>query len=186
MEKPRWRRISSTPAIESRYLRMRKDVIELPNGTILEEYFVRESLGFTMVFALTPEREVVLIEEYRYAIDAVLLEFPAGTIDAGEEPLACAKRELREETGYSAPRWEPLFAVPSEPARSSAIMYGYLAFDARKTDATEHDPSEAIEVSLHPLARVATMVRQRRNSSLATTAIAYAALERLRELGTIV
>src|SRR5580693_5017262 len=105
MQKPHWRRLSSTPAIESRFLRMRKDVIELPSGVILDEYYVRESHGFAMVFALTPERNVVLIEEYRYAVDAVLLEFPAGTIDAGETPLAAAQRELREETGCTASRW---------------------------------------------------------------------------------
>lgn len=185
MEKPRWRRLSSTLAIDSPFLRMRRDVIELPNGKTLEEYFVRESRGFTMIFAVTPERDVVMIREYRYAIDAVLLEFPAGTIDPGEDPLACARRELREETGYTAERWEPILAVPSEPARSTAVMHAYLAFDARKTDATEHDHSEEIEPVLHPLDEIPALLRERRISSLAATAVAYAALERLRELGTL-
>ena len=185
MEKPQWRRLSSTLAIDSPYLHLRKDVIELPGGAILGEYFVRESRGFAVVFAVTPERNVVLIEEYRYAIDAVLLEFPAGTIDVDERPLACAQRELREETGYTAARWEPLLSVPSEPARSNALMHAYLALDARKTHETEHDISEAIELSLHPLDAFPAMLRAGRLSSLATTAVAYAAIERLRELNVL-
>lgn len=185
MEKPLWRRLSSSLAIDSPFLRMRKDTVELPNGAILGDYFVRESRGFTMVFAVSAEREVALIEEYRYAVDAVLLEYPAGTIDIGEDPLTCAQRELREETGYSAPRWEPLFAVPSEPARSNAIMHAYLALDARKTHATELDASEVIALALRPLDAVPALLRERRISSLAATAVTYAALERLRELGAL-
>jgi len=182
MEKPQWHVLSSTPAIDSPYLRIRRDVIELPDGTVLPEYYVRESRGFAMVFAITDTNDVVMVHEYRYGIDAVLLEFPAGTLDQNEEPLLAAQRELREETGYTAPRWEKLFAVASEPSRSSALMHGYLALDARKTHATEHDASEVIELALRPLADVPALVRERRISSVASIAIAYAALERLHDL----
>ena len=94
MEKPLWRVRSSTYLIESEHLRIRSDEIELPSGVVLPNYYVRESLGFVMAFALTPAREVVLVRQYRYGIDQVIVELPAGSIDPGEDPLACARREL--------------------------------------------------------------------------------------------
>ena len=185
MEKPRWKVRSTEPAIDSPFLKIRRDVIELPDGSILGEYYVRESNGFCMVFAVTPDDQVVLINEYRYGIDEVLLECPAGTISEGEDPLECARRELREETGYTSTRWEPLFAVPSEPARSNAIMHAYLALDARCTAPTEHDRSEHIETALRPLDDIDELLLNPANgvrSSLATIAVAQAALGRLRKV----
>ena len=185
MEKPQWKVRSSSQVIDSPYLRMRRDEVELPDGSVLGEYYVRESNGFTMIFAVTRDLQAVLIREYRYGIDAMLLECPAGTVDAGEEPLACAQRELREETGYTASRWESLFSLPSEPARSNAIMHAFLALDAEHTGGVELDRSEHIETILHPLASVEQAMqaaRTERHSSIATATTCYAAIDRLRAL----
>src|SRR5580658_6704327 len=139
MEKPLWRVRSSTYLIESEHLRIRSDEIELPNGVVLPNYYVRESLGFVMIFALTPAREVVLVRQYRYGIDEVIVELPAGSIDRGEDPLVCAKRELAEETGYTATRWQSFSVVPAEPVRSNSFLHAFLAFDATPTQAQQLD-----------------------------------------------
>lgn len=179
MEKPLWRVRSSTYLIESEHMRIRSDEIELPSGIVLPNYYVRESYGFVMVFALTPPREVVLVRQYRYGIDDVIVELPAGSIDRGEDPLACARRELAEETGYTAVRWEPLFVVPAEPVRSNSYLHAFLAFDAAPTHAQKLDVTEAIEPFTVPLEEIRPMLRADAIGSVSCVAVAYAALDRL-------
>ena len=116
MEKPAWRRRSSTYVVDSPHLRLRVDELELPDGTVIPNYYVRESAGFVIVFALTTEREVILVRQYRYGADAIHLELPAGTIDDGEDPRDCAIRELAEETGYEAGDVELIGSYRAEPA----------------------------------------------------------------------
>jgi ADP-ribose pyrophosphatase len=179
MEKPLWRRRSSTYLIESDHLRIRSDEIELPNGVVLPNYYVRESLGFVMVFALTPAREVVLVRQYRYGIDEVIVELPAGSIDRGEDPLHCAKRELSEETGYTAVRWEPLAVVPAEPVRANSYLHAFLAFDATLTQPQNLDMTEAIEPFTVPLDAIRPMLRKDEFGAVSCVAVAYRALDAL-------
>lgn len=179
MEKPLWRRLSSTYLIESPHLRLRSDEVELPSGVVISNYYVRESNGFVMVFALTPEREVVLLRQYRYGIDEVVIELPAGSIDPDEDPLLCAQRELSEETGYTAPIWKPLITVPAEPVRSNSIVHAYLAIDAVKTGEQHLDVTEAIEPYTTPLDTIVPMLREDAFGSLSCVAVAWAALDRL-------
>ena len=179
MEKPLWRRLSSTYLIESDHLRIRSDRVELPSGVILPNYYVRESFGFVMIFALTPQRDVLLVRQYRYGIDDVIVELPAGSIDRGEEPLACAQRELQEETGYTAARWEPLIMVPAEPVRSNSYVHAFLAHDAVQTHEQELDTTEAIEPYTVSLAQIRAMLRDDAFGALSCVAVAYAALDRL-------
>jgi ADP-ribose pyrophosphatase len=160
-------------------MRLRSDEVELPNGTVLDAYYVRESNGFVIVVALTPERDVVLVRQYRYGVDDVIVELPAGSIDEGEDPLDCAKRELAEETGYTAQRWEPLMAVPAEPVRSNSIVYCYIAYDARRTQPQHLDPTESIEPFVVSLDDLHAMLRRGALRAMSTVAAAYAALDRL-------
>ncbi len=179
MKKPHWRVRSSTYLIESAHLRIRSDEVELPNGTVISDYFVRESDGYVMIFALTPQREVVVVHQYRYGVDEVILEFPAGSIDRNEDPLACARRELAEETGYTASRWEQILNVPAEPVRSNGRMRAYLAYDAVKTQEQNLDLTEAIEPYTVPLDRIRPMLREGAFGAVSCVAVAYAALDRL-------
>ncbi|HTX56923.1 MAG TPA: NUDIX hydrolase [Candidatus Acidoferrales bacterium] len=179
MEKPLWRVRSSTYVIESAHLRIRSDEIELPSGMVLPNYYVRESYGFVMVFALTPQREVVLVRQYRYGIDNMVIELPAGSIDAGEDPLVCARREFTEETGYTAQRWEPLSVVPAEPVRSNSFLYGFLAFDAMQTHPQQLDATEAMEPFTAPLEAIRPMLRNDEFGAVSCVAVAYTALDRL-------
>jgi ADP-ribose pyrophosphatase len=180
MEKPLWRRRSSTYVIESPHLRIRSDEVELPNGVVLPHYYVRESGGFAMIFALTPERNVVLVRQYRYGIDEVIIELPAGSIDPGEDPLECARREFTEETGYTAARWERLSVVPAEPVRSNGYLHAFLAFDAVQTHSQHLDATEAIEAFTVSLDELHRMLRADAIGAISCVAVAYTALERLR------
>ena len=111
--------------------------------------------------------------------DSISLELPAGSRERDEDPLACAQRELAEETGFTAKRWERLLCASAEPVRSTATMTAYIAYDAKCTHEQNLDPSECIEVELAPIADVHAMLREGKIDSLACIATAYAALERI-------
>lgn len=179
MEKPIWRRRSSTYLVQSEHMRLRSDEVELPSGVVLDAYYVRESRGFVIVFALTPENQVVLVRQYRYGVDELIVELPAGTIDEGEDPLDCAKRELAEETGYTAERWEVLMAVPAEPVRSNSVVHAFVAYGARLTQPQNLDPTESIEPFTASLDELRAMLRAGEIRAMSAVAAAYAGLDYL-------
>jgi 8-oxo-dGTP pyrophosphatase MutT (NUDIX family) len=179
MEKPAWHLRSSSIVVDSPYLRLRKDEIELPDGAIIPEYFVRESRGFSIVFAVTNDERVVLVRQYRYPCDRLLLEFPAGSIDPDETPEACARRELLEETGYSCERLDPFPPLFSETVRSDARMFGFLALGARPTHAQRLDAGEVLEVETVALADLPALLRDGSIEAASCVALGYLGLERL-------
>jgi 8-oxo-dGTP pyrophosphatase MutT (NUDIX family) len=151
MDIPKWRVLSSTTVVDSRYFRLRKDAIELPNGTQIDDYYVREGRGFSVVFALTDDGRVVMVRQFKYGIGRLVLELPAGFIDDGEDPRRCAERELAEETGYVAKSMEYVRSFATEPSNSGVQMHVFLARGARQAVAQQLDPTEAIEVELHTI-----------------------------------
>lgn len=176
MEKPRWRRIASSYVIDSHFLRIRKDTVELPNGNVIPDYYVRESAGFVMIFALTREQRVVLTRQYRYGSDSIGLELPAGMLERNEDPADCARRELLEETGHTVARIEPLGTYAAEPVRSTARAHLFLATGAHATHEQRLDPTEHIDVETASLDDFAAMLRDGRIDNLASLAAGYRAL----------
>jgi 8-oxo-dGTP pyrophosphatase MutT (NUDIX family) len=177
MEKPRWKVRSSEYLVRSPYMRLRKDTVELPNGTVIEDYFVRESDGFTIVVALTNAGKAVVTREYRYGADSIGYELPAGTINGGEDPLACASRELREETGYEAASFELIGTSFAEPVRSNSQAYVFLARGAQPTAVQSLDAGESIAVEEVSLEELRAIARDGRMHSIAAIAAVYLALE---------
>ncbi|WP_027719469.1 NUDIX hydrolase [Desulfovirgula thermocuniculi] len=137
-------------------LNLRVDRVLLPNGTEgLRE--VVEHAGAVAVVALTEEGEVVMVRQYRYAVGRHLLEIPAGKLEEGEDPLQCAKRELAEETGYTARRWEPLLSFYSTPGFSSEKMHLFLARGLERGGQAP-DEDEFLQVVKVPLAEALGML----------------------------
>jgi ADP-ribose pyrophosphatase len=100
----REQRIDSTQVYRGHFLDVRRDRIRLPDGAeAAREYIVHP--GAVMVVPLLDDGRLLMERQYRYPMGRVMLEFPAGKLDAGEPPLACAQRELAEETGYQAREW---------------------------------------------------------------------------------
>jgi ADP-ribose pyrophosphatase len=92
------------PVFRGHFLDVRRDLVRLPDGaTAAREYIVHP--GAVMIVPLLPDGRLVVERQYRYPMGRVMLEFPAGKIDASEPPFACAVRELAEETGYRAREW---------------------------------------------------------------------------------
>ena len=125
------------------------------------EYFrdVVVHRGAVAVIPLLGEEEVLLIRQYRYAVDDVLVEIPAGTLEEGEEPLSCVARELEEETGYVAERLEHLIDLYLAPGYSSELIRVFVASGLKKSrQSLEFD--EDIEVFKASLGEVLEMIKR--------------------------
>lgn len=90
--------------LKGRFLQAVRDTVRLPDGSSTTREYIRHP-GAVMVIPLLDDGRIVLERQYRHPVRQVLIEFPAGKLDAGEDPLACGQRELLEETGYTAREW---------------------------------------------------------------------------------
>ncbi|MBJ7900559.1 MAG: NUDIX domain-containing protein [Cyanobacteria bacterium RI_101] len=132
----------------------------LPNGIEGEWELIRHP-GGALAVPVTPEGKLVLVRQYRFALEARLLEFPAGTVEPGEDPEQTIRRELEEETGYSARRWSVLGKFPLAPGYSDEFIYAYLAQDLEKlAQPPAQDEDEDLEVVLLTPAELEAAIRE--------------------------
>jgi 8-oxo-dGTP pyrophosphatase MutT (NUDIX family) len=180
-----WRVLESDIAIDTPHLRLRRDRIALPSGLELGAYYVRESRGFSLVFALTPDERVVLVRQYKHGIGHSVLELPAGGIDPGETPAACARRELAEETGYAGdpPELEHIGSYLFDPSNSTARYHLFLARRAWPAGPQSLDESEDIALEFATLGEVRRYVRDGTIDVGVHIAAIYTVLDYLGRLG---
>jgi ADP-ribose pyrophosphatase len=147
----KWRRVSS------------KTITETPIFTVKENNFVRNGdrkpvpfytvdvPDWINVIAITPEEEVVLIEQYRQGIEEMVIEIPSGMVDVNEPAETAAKRELLEETGYEAEEWSLLAVTQPNPALHNNRVHHYLARRAVRVAEPKLDENESLDTLLKPL-----------------------------------
>ena len=133
-------RLSSQELLRGHFLHAFRDTVRLPDGREASREYVRHP-GAVMVIAQLADGRLVLERQYRYPVQSVMLEFPAGKLDAGEASLACAQRELLEETGYSAAFWARAGVMHPVISYSTEFIDIWFAKDLspgpRKLDAGE-------------------------------------------------
>ncbi|HEY0465609.1 MAG TPA: NUDIX hydrolase [Polyangiaceae bacterium] len=151
MPLPAWQVLSDTPLITQHWLEVREQRVRLANGHEIERFHLINGPHWAGVLCLTREREVVLVRQYRHGFGGASLELPAGVLEVGEEPLAGARRELLEESGFDAESIEPLLEVAPEPARNSARAQFFFARGAVRVSGLALDHSEDLEVILVPV-----------------------------------
>jgi len=132
---------------------------------------------------VTPDDHVVFARQYKHGFGEFVLELPAGAIEPGEEPLACAKRELEEETGYVASEFEPLAEFIADPTSSTGKLFLFVARGAVPHGVRSLDPTEDIATVLVPLHRVLDEVRSGHVCSQSQVAAIYSVLDSLDLLG---
>ena len=120
------KKISSEEIFDGVAIHLFRDEILLPNGNKGVREVVRHP-GAVCVIPITDDGEVIFVNQFRYALDRVTLEVPAGNLEKGEDPMEAALRELSEETGITAEKIEPLDALYTSPALIDEIIYMYIA-----------------------------------------------------------
>jgi ADP-ribose diphosphatase len=117
----------------SPWFTVRQESVRLEDGqTIVPNFYIIDALSYAMVFALTPDQQVVLVEQYKHAAGRRVFELPAGYVTPGEAPLECAQRELLEETGMAAPEWKPLGTFIQDGNRGCGTCFAFLARGAKQ------------------------------------------------------
>lgn len=149
--------LATEPRFNGRIINLRVDTVRLPNGGTATREVV-EHPGGVCVAALTENRELLFVRQYRHPYGKVLLELPAGKLDRnGEDPLEAAKRELREETGATAAGYRSLGLLYPSPGYCDEIIHLYLA-TALSFGESSPDEDEFLEVERIPLAQAVTLV----------------------------
>ena len=150
-----WEVLSTRTALRDRWIDVTADAVRDSRGNVLDPFYTLSYPDWVHVVAITPADELVLVRQYRHGARAWTLELPAGAIDkADADPSAAAARELREETGFSAPVLRHLGALSPNTATHRNRAHSVLALGATATHPTAHEVGEDITVELWPLSRV--------------------------------
>lgn len=155
-------------------LNLTLDDVRLPNGEVAKREIVRHAGGAAALFV--KEGEVLLVKQFRYAYGREMYEIPAGMINAGEEPIAAAARELVEETGYSGELYSMGFIYPS-PGYTDEIIHLFAVKNATYT-AQKLDDGEFLNVSFIPLDRVLKMIESGEIADAKTVVAIYKYINR--------
>ena len=144
--------VSSEEVFRGRLLEVRRDVIRLPDGVQATREFIVHP-GAVMIVPILDDGRLVMERQWRYPLQRAMLEFPAGKLERGEDPLECARRELLEETGYAAAEWARAGVLHNAIAYSTEGIHIYfargLAMQAQKLDDEEF--LEVLPVSVDDL-----------------------------------
>jgi ADP-ribose pyrophosphatase len=140
--------LATEAVLEARKLRFELNRVKLPMG-IEGSFGVIRHPGASLAVPVLDDGRVVILRQYRFAVATRLLEFPAGTLDPGETPLSTMERELQEEAGYSAERWDELGVMLPCPGYSDEVIHLFLARELRElSEAPAGDDDEDLEVLL--------------------------------------
>lgn len=180
-----WKTLSSEYISQHRYFTARKDVCEMPNGTLVPEYYVVEMPPSACAMALTENNEVILVKQYRHPIGESILELPGGFVDKDEKPGDAIARELQEETGYRFSDFYYLGKTAANPGVLNNFTHLYLATGGKKVSSQHLDFNEEIEIKLfQPEAVKALLMNNEIVQSMHALCMFYG-FAKLEELGKL-
>lgn len=146
-----WKVIGSEYLVKNDYLRLKRDRCLLPNGHICDEYYVVEKNDGVLVFATTKKKKILVISQYKHGGGEVIIEIPAGRVEENEDFMDAGKRELLEETGYSADKFEYLGFLKFDASSTKGICHVLYCKDAKKTGPQHLEKTE--DITVHEVSR---------------------------------
>jgi ADP-ribose pyrophosphatase len=174
-----WSRVATRRAFECPWFSVRQDDIRLPGGEHIT-YNVLEHAGWALVVPVRADGLVVMERVYRWTVDDWLLECPSGGLD-GQAPETAARRELEEETGYRAGGLEHLGHFVASDGYSNERYDAYLARDVTPDGVVEREPTEEIELELHPMSELRELALRGGIRDAPTALAILLAAERLQD-----
>ena len=174
MVKP-WKKISSRPVGDFRIFTIRADRAVSPRTQEAHDFYVIDCVNWVNVIALTPDRQLVMIEQYRHGSNTVELEIPGGMMDAADaSPVATALRELREETGYEGANPQIIGRIFPNPAIMSNVCFTVLVDNCQCRHAVQFDHAEDLVTRLVSVADLPQLVASGKiQHSLVVVALYY-------------
>ncbi|MCF0220220.1 MAG: NUDIX hydrolase [Muribaculaceae bacterium] len=153
-----WEIVSSEHLFNRPWLTVRRDVVRLPDGRINPEFYVLEYPDWVNVIAVTEDRQMVMIRQYRHGIRQTCFELCAGVAEQGETMEEAARRELLEETGFGGGTFTEIMTISANASTTSNLTHCFLATGVRPIGDRHLDPTEDIEVHLLPQPEVLRML----------------------------
>ena len=151
----RWKTINSQLVFDNQWCQVRQDEVELPNGKIIDDFFVNVRPDIVLVLAVTPQREIIFVRQYRHGVNEILLELPGGSFNSHtEDSKSAAARELEEETGYVAQQLTHLATLYDNPVKDTNEIHLFLAQNAQPSGIQQLDVTEDVEIVLIPVENV--------------------------------
>lgn len=156
----KWKTLSQRYLIEKPWLTARVDKVELPTGAVIDEYYVLEYPDWVNTIVITKEGKFVFVRQYRYALGKTVNELCAGVIEKGEEPMAAARRELMEETGFGGGNWQEWMTISANPSTHTNLTHCFLATDVELLSEQHLDEGEDVQVRIFTRQEVEDMLQK--------------------------
>lgn len=154
-----WELLGSEYLFNHPWLTARRDHVRLPSGVEMNDFYVLEYPDFCNVIAITKEGKFLMERQYRHAQRLVGYEIPAGCVEKGEDPMAAAKRELYEETGYGGGEWSHFMTISPNAGSCTNYNYTFLAIGVEPVSTQHLERTEDIKVVLFEPAEVVRMLQ---------------------------
>jgi len=176
----KWKTLTSDIVFDTKWIKIQKDKVELPDGNVIDDFYTWRERNVSQVVAITKEKKILFVRQYKHAANEICIELPAGYVDDGESFLDAAKRELLEETGYEASDLNFIGKLIHTPTKSPGVVHVFLATVIEKTSIQNLDQNENIEVLELEIEEVVKKISSGEIWASGTIASFFLALNRLK------
>ncbi|WP_066424741.1 NUDIX hydrolase [Anabaena sp. 4-3] len=174
----KWQILTSKMVLNHRWCQVRQDEVKLPNGQVIDDFFVNIKPDIVVVLPITASREIIFVRQYRHGVGDCFTELPAGRFEpTAESPEDAGMRELQEETGYIAEKLTKIATLYDNPSKETNKIHLFLAENVIKVSEQNLDITEEIEVILIPIESVLEKVTQGEISVAGTIAALFLGLQ---------
>jgi ADP-ribose pyrophosphatase len=177
----KWTILNSKMVLDHPWCQVRQDEIKLPNGKVIDDYFVNLKPEVALILPITSNQEIVFVRQYRHAFGDFFIELPAGSFHPEQESAeVAAVRELAEETGYITQQVQKIATLYDKPSKDTNQIHLFLAENVIKAKEQQLDITEEIEVILIPIESVLAKITQGEIAVAGTVAALFLGLNFLK------